>query len=108
MKLSPESCQLRKREKQRHEEGTGFLLNRRGLPDGHDGVKYSRRLFQSRGMGRQGMERQKNDMEKETYSLKHELVSTQMKLEAVLKGLGGAPEELDRLNRRTAQTGEAN
>ena len=28
---------------------------------------------------------QKEDMEKETYSLKHELVTTQMKLEAVLK-----------------------
>ena len=38
----------------------------------------------------EGMERQKNDMEKETYGLKHELVSTQMKLEAVLKGLGGS------------------
>ena len=33
------------------------------------------------------MERLRNDMEKETYSLKHELVSTQMKLEAVLKDL---------------------
>lgn len=30
---------------------------------------------------------QKEDMEKETYSLKHELVTTQMKLEAVLKEL---------------------
>lgn len=31
--------------------------------------------------------RQKDDMEKETYSLKHELVTTQMKLEAALKEL---------------------
>lgn len=30
---------------------------------------------------------QKEDMEKETYSLKHEIVTTQMKLEAVLKEL---------------------
>ena len=51
----------------------------------------------------EGMERQKNDMEKETYSLKHELVSTQMKLEAVLKDLEERQRELDRLNRRTAQ-----
>ena len=51
----------------------------------------------------EGMERQKNDMEKETYSLKHELVSTQMKLEAVLKDLEERQKELDRLNRRTAQ-----
>lgn len=51
----------------------------------------------------QGMERQKNDMEKETYSLKHELVSTQMKLEAVLKDLEERQREMDRLNRRTAQ-----
>ena len=42
-------------------------------------------------------------MEKETYSLKHELVSTQMKLEAVLKDLEERQRELDRLNRRTAQ-----
>ena len=49
------------------------------------------------------MERQKNDMEKETYSLKHELVSTQMKLEAVLKDLEERQREMDRLNRRTAQ-----
>lgn len=51
----------------------------------------------------EGMERQKNDMEKETYSLKHELVSTQMKLEAVLKDLEERQRELDRLNRRIAQ-----
>lgn len=51
----------------------------------------------------EGMERQKNDMEKETYSLKHELVSTQMKLEAVLKDLEERQREMDRLNRRTAQ-----
>ena len=33
------------------------------------------------------MEEERNRMEKESYSLKHELVSTQMKLEAVLKDL---------------------
>ena len=33
------------------------------------------------------MERQKADMEREMYSLKHELVSTQMKLEAALRSL---------------------
>lgn len=33
------------------------------------------------------LERQKADMEKETYSLKHELVATQMKLEAAKKEL---------------------
>lgn len=49
------------------------------------------------------MERQKNDMEKETYSLKHELVSTQMKLEAVLKDLEERQKELDRLTRAMAQ-----
>lgn len=51
----------------------------------------------------EGMERQKNDMEKETYSLKHELVSTQMKLEAVLKDLEDRQRELDRLTRANAQ-----
>lgn len=45
------------------------------------------------------MERQKNDLEKETYSLKHELVSTQMKLEAVLKDLEERQKELDHLTR---------
>ncbi len=34
-----------------------------------------------------GLEQQKAEMEKETYSLKHELVATQMKLEAANKGL---------------------
>lgn len=51
----------------------------------------------------EGMERQKNDMEKETYSLKHELVSTQMKLEAVLKDLEERQKELDRLSRSKEQ-----
>lgn len=50
----------------------------------------------------EGMERQKNDLEKETYSLKHELVSTQMKLEAVLKDLEERQKELDRLTRAMA------
>ncbi|MCC8024482.1 MAG: cell division protein ZapA [Clostridium sp.] len=48
----------------------------------------------------EGMERQKNELEKETYSLKHELVSTQMKLEAVLKDLEERQRELDKLTRR--------
>lgn len=43
------------------------------------------------------MEHQKNELEKETYSLKHELVSTQMKLEAVLKDLEERQRELDKL-----------
>ena len=51
----------------------------------------------------EGMERQKNDMEKETYSLKHELVSTQLKLEAVLKDLEERQKELDRFTRTIAQ-----
>ena len=51
----------------------------------------------------EGMERQKNDMEKETYSLKHELVSTQMKLEAVLKDLEERQKELGRFTRTIAQ-----
>ena len=54
----------------------------------------------------EGMERQKNDLEKETYSLKHELVSTQMKLEAVLKDLEERQRELDRLTKVTARMEE--
>ena len=46
------------------------------------------------------MERLKNDMEKETYSLKHELVSTQMKLEAVLKDLEVRQRQMEELTRR--------
>lgn len=40
------------------------------------------------------METQKADMERETYSLKHELVSTQMKLEAALRNLEDLQREL--------------
>lgn len=40
------------------------------------------------------MENQKADMERETYSLKHELVSTQMKLEAALRNLEDLQREL--------------
>lgn len=40
--------------------------------------------------------RQKDEMEKETYSLKHELVTTQMKLEACLK-------ELEEIQKRPAK-----
>jgi len=50
-----------------------------------------------------GMERQKKELEKETYSLKHELVSSQMKLEVVLKDLEERQRELEKLSRRCAQ-----
>ncbi len=49
------------------------------------------------------MESQKNTMEKETYSLKHELVGTQMKLEAVLKDLEDRQRQLEELIRKTGQ-----
>lgn len=49
------------------------------------------------------MERQKQELEKETYSLKHELVSTQMKLEAVLKDLEERQKELDKIIRRCGE-----
>ncbi len=42
-------------------------------------------------------------MEKESYSLKHELVSTQMKLEAVLKDLEERQAQLEELRRRAEQ-----
>ena len=38
---------------------------------------------------------QRDEMERETYSLKHELVSTQMKLEAVLKDLAERQSQLE-------------
>lgn len=41
------------------------------------------------------LERQRNEMEKEIYSLKHELVSTQMKLEAALQELKAKEGELE-------------
>lgn len=50
-----------------------------------------------------GMERQKNELEKEAYSLKHEMVSTQMKLEAVLKDLEERQREMDKLARRSKE-----
>ena len=54
------------------------------------------------------MERLRNDMEKETYSLKHELVTTQMKLEKALHELeemkknktAGAPEKAASQNQK--------
>lgn len=47
------------------------------------------------------MERQQQEMEKETYSLKHELVSTQMKLEAVLKDLEDRQRQLEELKKKS-------
>ena len=43
-----------------------------------------------------------DEMEKETYSLKHELVGTQMKLEAVLKDLEERQRELEQLQKKAA------
>lgn len=45
-------------------------------------------------------ERQNSNMEKESYSLKHELVSTQMKLEAVLKDLEERQKQLREMTRK--------
>ena len=42
---------------------------------------------------------QRDAMERETYSLKHELVSTQMKLEAVLKDLAERQNQLESLGK---------
>ena len=42
---------------------------------------------------------QRDEMERETYSLKHELVSTQMKLEAVLKDLEERQNQLESLGK---------
>lgn len=42
-----------------------------------------------------GLEQQKAEMEKETYSLKHELVATQMKLEAVKAELAAKKKSAD-------------
>lgn len=42
---------------------------------------------------------QRDEMERETYSLKHELVSTQMKLEAVLKDLEERQSQLESLGK---------
>ena len=45
---------------------------------------------------------ERDAMEKETYSLKHELVGTQMKLEAVLKDLDERQRELEQLQKKAA------
>ena len=45
---------------------------------------------------------ERDAMEKETYSLKHELVGTQMKLEAVLKDLEERQRELEQLQKKAA------
>ena len=44
-------------------------------------------------------ERQRDDMERESYGLKHELVTTQMRLENVTKDLDEKKAELDRVKR---------
>ena len=49
------------------------------------------------------MEEARNQMEKESYSLKHELVSTQMKLEAVLKDLEDRQLQLEEMTSRIAR-----
>lgn len=49
------------------------------------------------------MEEMRDAMEKETYSLKHELVSTQMKLEAVLKDLEERQRQLEELSKKAAR-----
>lgn len=49
------------------------------------------------------MEEERNRMEKESYSLKHELVSTQMKLEAVLKDLEDRQLQLEEMTSRLAK-----
>ena len=48
------------------------------------------------------MEEQRDRMEKETYSLKHELVSTQMKLDGVLKDLEERQRQLQELSAKQA------
>ena len=45
------------------------------------------------------LEHQRDELERETYSLKHELVSTQMKLEVVLRDLEERQRELEELTR---------
>lgn len=44
-----------------------------------------------------GFKKQRDDMEKETYSLKHELVTTQMKLDAILRELEEEKKKFQRL-----------
>ena len=102
MKLSPESCQLRKQKNSAMRKVPGFTKQSADYQMVMTELNIADDYFKAVEWGG-GMERQKNDMEKETYSLKHELVSTQMKLEAVLKDLEERQRELDRLNRRTAQ-----
>ena len=50
------------------------------------------------------MEEQRDRMEKETYSLKHELVSTQMKLDGVLKDLEERQRQLQELSAKLSKT----
>lgn len=50
------------------------------------------------------MEEQKDRMEKETYSLKHELVSTQMKLDGVLRDLEERQRQLQELSAKLSKT----
>ena len=47
-------------------------------------------------------ERQRDDMERESYGLKHELVTTQMRLEDAVRNLDEKKAELDRVKREQA------
>ena len=51
-------------------------------------------------------ERQRDDMERESYGLKHELVTTQMRLENVTKDLDEKKAELDRVKRELEKARE--
>lgn len=51
-------------------------------------------------------ERQRDEMEKETYGLKHELVTTQMRLENTVRDLEEKKEELARVKKELEKTQE--
>ena len=57
--------------------------------------------------GAEMVKEQRDEMERETYSLKHELVSTQMKLEAVLKDLAERQSQLEALSKEKGQEAAA-
>ena len=52
----------------------------------------------------EGMERQKNDMEKETYSLKHELITMQMRMEAMEKEMQEEKARAEELVKKASAT----
>ena len=53
-------------------------------------------------------ERQRDDMERESYGLKHELVTTQMRLEDAVRNLDEKKAELDRVKRELEKVHEEN